>query len=162
MYPTIKMRYILLATNDFYRHSRVALPLAIVVCMSIEKRTNVQKLTFRTPDPRLEQNDSLLYEALDVDLLTWRSVLQSSLFSLYGIMGEARHFDILMKQKPSPSLDCIIRVQHEDEELFLSCIANYSFELDSYFGQKYTGVNARVRVKDHLSFLGALPSIDLI
>lgn len=89
-------------------------------------------------------------------------MIQASLFSLYGIVGEARHFDILMKQKNSPSLDCIVRVQSEDEELFSSCIANYSLELDSFFGQKYTGVNARIRVKEHLAFLGALHSIDLV
>lgn len=77
-------------------------------------------------------------------------------------MGEARHFDILMKQKNNPSLECIVRVQYEDEEMFLSCLANYSFELDSYFGQKYSGVNARIMVKEHLSYLGALSSIELL
>lgn len=119
-------------------------------------------LTSRTPDPKLKQKSGVLYEALDVDLLAWRSVLQGSLFSLYGIIGEARHFDILSKQKNEPSLDCIIRVQHEDEEMFLSCLANYSFELDRYFGQKYTGLNARITVKGHLAYLGALATFDFV
>ncbi|QFZ27282.1 putative mitochondrial zinc maintenance protein [Clavispora lusitaniae] len=115
-----------------------------------------------TPDPRLQKADDGLYEALDVDLLTWRSLIQHCLFALYGIVGEARHFDILMRQSSSPALDCIVRIQQEDEEMFLKCFANYSFALNNYFGQKYDGVNARICVKNHSAFLGALPSIELV
>lgn len=68
-------------------------------------------------------------------------------------MGDARHFDILVIEKSSPGLQCIVRIQKEDHEMFCTSINNYSFGLGDFFGLKYT-MSGRVAVAAQLAFLG--------
>lgn len=106
-----------------------------------------------TPDPELFQSLPSLYEELQVDLLTWRSLVSTALVDFYGLVGQARHFDILTHEKTRPGLQSIIRIQKEDVDVFCTSINNYSFGLGDYFGSKYT-MNGRVVVAEQLAFLG--------
>ncbi|SGZ50186.1 CIC11C00000003257 [Sungouiella intermedia] len=109
--------------------------------------------TTGTPDPELFQSLPSLYEELQVDLLTWRSLVSTALVDFYGLVGQARHFDILTHEMTRPGLQSIIRIQKEDVDVFCTSINNYSFGLGDYFGSKYT-MNGRVVVAEQLAFLG--------
>lgn len=116
-------------------------------------------LTGRIPDPRLKQSLAAVYEKLDVDLLTWRSIVGNALFGMYGLVGQARHFDVLVKQRSMPALKCIIRIQNEDSEVFATSISNYSFALGDYLGSELD-MSARVLVVALLAYLGMVSPLE--
>lgn len=79
--------------------------------------------------------------------------MSNSLVEFYGLMGDARHFDILVVEASRPSLQCIVRIQKDDREMFCTSINNYSFGLGDFFGLKYS-MNGRVAVAAQLAYLG--------
>lgn len=113
----------------------------------------------RLPDPELETSLNHIYRALDVDLLTWKSIVSTALFTLYGLVGQARHFDVLVKQKTMPALKCIIRVQPEDAEVFATSLSSHSFGLGDYFGSELE-LSGRVRVVSLLPYLGMVTPLE--
>ncbi|OBA20645.1 hypothetical protein METBIDRAFT_43253 [Metschnikowia bicuspidata var. bicuspidata NRRL YB-4993] len=114
-----------------------------------------------TPDPILEQNNRPLYNNIDVDLLTWRSMLTHALGQLYGLLGEASHFDVLVKQTQKPAVEAVVRIQEADVHRFCTSLLNYSCCLSDYLGQEYP-VSAYARVVDRLPFLGVVVDETLV
>lgn len=121
-------------------------------------QTLISILTFRIPDPELKNVLPAVYNSLNPDLLTWRSLVSNALSDFYGIVGLARHFDILAKLESQPGLECIIRIQKPDLEVFSTSMSNYSFALGDFFGSSHT-MSGRVLVVSHLDFLGMVGPI---
>lgn len=96
-----------------------------------------------------------------MDLLTWRALVSHSLSDLYGLLGEARHFDILVHTKTPPSLSAVIRIHSEDETVFRNSLTYYSFRLDNFLGRDYA-YGGNVKVVAHLPYLGALADRSLL
>lgn len=96
-----------------------------------------------------------------MDLLTWRALIAGALSDLYGIVGEARHHDILIKQDLLPALEAVIRIQPEDCDIFISSLVNYSFALSDHLGREYD-VSGYVRVEKLSPYLGMVVSKNLI
>lgn len=113
-----------------------------------------------TCDPSLQQTRPQLYEKLNIDLLTWRTLITNALADMYGIVGEARHFDILAKQQKTPALDAVIRVMPEDKDVFITSLASYNFSLSDHLGQEYD-VTASITVKNSSPYLGLLVTSEL-
>lgn len=106
----------------------------------------------RTPDPSLHDT------GLQVDVLTWRRLISGAMTELYGIVGNARHYDILGHQSSLPSKSALIRVQREDEQNFLNALAAYSFAMSDHFGSEYD-VPAYILVKKSTNYLSELVDI---
>lgn len=111
-------------------------------------------------DPSLQQTRPQLYDQLNIDLLTWRTLISNALAELYGIVGEARHFDILAKQQKPPALDAVIRIAPEDKDVFVTSLASYNFDLSGHLGREYD-VTASIKVKNSSPYLGQLVTSDL-
>lgn len=94
------------------------------------------------PDPIVHQDESKLkeYEQVDVDLITWRTIIMTSLNRMYGMIGESSPFDIPVK----PSLKSIVlKIQTEDEEKFNNSFLSYTFNLNKYTDMD---VNAYIKI----------------
>lgn len=114
----------------------------------------------RLCDPSLEQTRPQLFQNINIDLLTWRTLINSALADLYGIVGEARHYDILAKQQKPPALDAVIRIMPEDKDVFLTSLASYNLSLRDHLGLEYD-VTASITVKKSSPYLGQLVTSDL-
>ena len=133
---------------------------SISQCMFESFRRCSAFTNFRTCDPSLQQTRPQLYEKLNIDLLTWRTLITNALADMYGIVGEARHFDILAKQQKTPALDAVIRVMPEDKDVFITSLASYNFSLSDHLGQEYD-VTASITVKNSSPYLGLLVTSEL-
>lgn len=105
-------------------------------------------------------DNPLLFSKINVDLLTWRSLINRALRELNGIIGEARHFDILLKSDDG-GLRSVIRIQSEDAITFAESLEHSTFGLDEYLGQDYP-FSARVMVNRSLANLGLLVEQNMI
>ncbi|KAM9910853.1 hypothetical protein OXX69_004084 [Metschnikowia pulcherrima] len=114
-----------------------------------------------TPDPLLEQTNPDLYKNIDIDLLTWRSILVHALGELYGLLGEASHFDIFVKQTKRPALEAVVRIQAADLDRYITSLSNFSCSLSDYLGQEYP-FGAYARVSAHSPFLGMVSDEALV
>lgn len=101
------------------------------------------------------------YNNLRIELLTWRFTIMKCLNDLYGISGEARYFDILVKQTQAPAMEAIIRIYAEDKDMFKNSFSSYSGFLSDYIAKGYDSM-FYVRVVDELPFLGALADESLV
>lgn len=93
------------------------------------------------------------FNDLNIDWITWKSIILSSLGKLYGLIGEASHFDILQLQEARPSVKLIIRIQHEDKDKFINSFMAFTFKLSKFIGGDYD-VNCYIRVNKNNDHLG--------
>lgn len=103
----------------------------------------------------LRSNKPRLYQSTDVDLLTWRAIIEQALTEMYGISGLARHYDLMVKQTNKPALSAIVRVVPDDVKVFATSLAGFSCNLADFLGREYD-VNATVAFVDDAAFLGLL------
>lgn len=71
--------------------------------------------------------------------------------ALYGVVGEARHFDVLQRLNTAPR--AIIRVHPSDGDLFAASFMAYAFKLNRHLGDRYY-TEACIRVVKRAGFLG--------
>lgn len=102
-----------------------------------------------------------LFSKINVDLLTWRSLINRALRELHGIIGEARHFDLLLKSQQDGGLHSVVRIQSDDAVTFTESLEHSTFGLDEYLGQDFP-FSARVMVKRSLANLGSLIDQNMI
>lgn len=88
---------------------------------------------------------------MQIDAITWKTLVFSSMKALYGIVGEARHFDVLQRLKSAPR--AIIRVHRDDADLFVASFMAYAFKLNRHLGDTYF-TEACIRVAKRAAFLG--------
>ncbi|CAL1181864.1 unnamed protein product [Candida parapsilosis] len=94
-----------------------------------------------TPDPIILQDEtkSKEYEQIDIDLITWRTLITTSLGKMYGLIGESLPFDIPAKLS---SKSIILKIQTQDKEKFSNSSLSYTFNLN-----KYTDLDANCYIK---------------
>lgn len=66
------------------------------------------------PDPSIHQDETKLLEYdnnIDIDMITWKSIILLSLNKLYGLIGESSPFDLLTK---IDSKTILIRIHKDD------------------------------------------------
>lgn len=102
-----------------------------------------------------------VYNTLDVDLLSWHRILNDALFSVHGLVGQARYFDLLVKQTQLPALKAILRVEREDVAIFVTSLSNHMFTLGDMLGGDNAS-NAYVRVTQQSDDLADLLEVDLV
>lgn len=102
--------------------------------------------------PDIEQVDAIV-----IDKLSWKSIILTSLGKLYGLVGEASHFDVLQAENRSS----IIRLQSQDEVQFGNSLMAHTFLLNKYC-QLEADINCRVRINKCDRFLGAVIDDELI
>lgn len=93
------------------------------------------------------------FNDLTIDWITWKSIVLSGLGKLYGLIGEASHFDILQLQETRPAIKLIIRIQQEDKEKLINSLMAFTFKLSKFIGGDYD-VNCYVRVNKNNDHLG--------
>lgn len=91
------------------------------------------------------QNESI------IDKVVWKTIILASLGKLYGLVGEASHFDVLQNR----GLLAIIRIQLNDKDKFMSSLMSYTFNLVKYSSDMMNeDVNAYIKVNKCHNFLG--------
>ncbi|KAI5949739.1 hypothetical protein KGF57_004562 [Candida theae] len=83
------------------------------------------------PDPKIQHDEAKLkqYEKVDIDLITWKTLIMSSLNKVYGLIGESSPFDIPVKLSTKST---ILKIQIQDEEKFSNSFLSYAFDLSKY------------------------------
>lgn len=112
-------------------------------------RTNLTRIV----DPQFVKDHSEDYNDLSIDLITWKSIILSALGKLYGLIGEASHFDILQTLETKLAKKVIIRIQPEDKEKIINCLMAFTFKLSKFIGGEYD-TNCHVRVNKNSDYLG--------
>ncbi|CUM46112.1 unnamed protein product [Debaryomyces fabryi] len=107
----------------------------------------------RTVNQQFTNDSKDKFNDLSIDWITWKSIILSSLGKLYGLIGEASHFDILQLQETRPAMKLIIRIQHEDKDKFISSLMAFTFKLSKFIGGDYD-VNCYIRVNKNNDHLG--------
>lgn len=92
---------------------------------------------------------------MEVDNLTWKTLIGNSLKTLHGIRGDACHFDILDKPKSKPVNRVIIRTQVEDKELFITSLTNYTFWVGLHLGSEFD-TDGYLKINKQALYLGLL------
>lgn len=111
-------------------------------------------LTFnRVLDQQFINDNKDKFNDLNIDWITWKSIVLGSLGKLYGLVGEASHFDILQLQETKPAIKLIIRIQPEDKDKFINSFMAFTFKLSKFIGGDYD-VNCYVRVNKNNDHLG--------
>lgn len=80
---------------------------------------------------------------------------------MHGLAGQARHYDILVKQTQKPALSALIRIEKDDLQMFTMSLAGFSFSVAEYLGREYD-VNGSVAIIDHGPYLGLLADAKLV
>ncbi|ODV78208.1 uncharacterized protein CANTADRAFT_102061 [Suhomyces tanzawaensis NRRL Y-17324] len=115
-----------------------------------------------TPDPLVLQEPLFRsqFEQLEVDSLTWKQVVLASMKKMYGIVGEAAHFDVLHRTKKR----AIIRVQPEDEDKFKTSLFSYVTVMESFLGSSSScsDLECYVRVAKSAEHLGMVAESEFI
>jgi ribonuclease P/MRP protein subunit POP8 len=102
--------------------------------------------------PNVEQVDAIV-----IDKLSWKSIILTSLGKLYGLVGEASHFDVIQAE----NMTSIIRLHSQDQVRFGNSLMAHTFLLNKYC-QLGADVNCRVRINKCDRFLGAVIDDELI
>lgn len=114
------------------------------------------------PEPLVFQIEELKkeFESVEVDRITWKTLVASALKKLFGIVGESLHFDVLH----NTGKKCIIRIYLEDKEMFINSFNSYSMQLNDHFGHSLdtAEVECSLRVIKDSVFIGELIERDLI
>lgn len=111
-------------------------------------------LTFyRILDQQFINDNKDKFNDLNIDWITWKSIVLGSLGKLYGLVGEASHFDIFQLQETKPAIKLIIRIQPEDKDKFINSFMAFTFKLSKFIGGDYD-VNCYVRVNKNNDHLG--------
>ncbi|CUM63596.1 LOW QUALITY PROTEIN: uncharacterized protein PRCAT00001176001 [Priceomyces carsonii] len=87
---------------------------------------------------------------LEVDRITWKLIISVCLKKLYGLLGEASHFDVLMSTK----LKLLIRVYSQDQEMFQNSFLSFTFKLSDYLGRSDLDMICYIKVIKRANFLG--------
>ncbi|CAK9436873.1 uncharacterized protein LODBEIA_P13950 [Lodderomyces beijingensis] len=83
------------------------------------------------PDPSIFANSSLEAEFnnFDVSLSIWQSLFMSSLNKLYGLIGEASPYEIMVRKSKH---EVVLKIQFQDLEKFSNCFLSYTFNLSRF------------------------------
>lgn len=87
---------------------------------------------------------------LEIDEVTWQAIITASLRKLYGIFGEATHFELVQAYNIDPRLQAVIRIQQADESKFINSLMAYTFKLSRFTGDE-------VEVSSHVKVIDILP-----
>ncbi|KAK6873469.1 MAG: hypothetical protein M5E90_04685 [Asgard group archaeon] len=85
------------------------------------------------PDPSIHQDETKLLEYnnnIDIDMITWKSIILLSLNKLYGLIGESSPFDLLTK---IDSKTILIRIHKDDFFKFNNSLMSWTFNLNMYY-----------------------------
>lgn len=80
---------------------------------------------------------------------------------MHGLMGQARHYDILVKQMRRPALMVVCRIERADLKFFVTSLALFGFRLSDFLGGEFD-VGASVAVVDDAFHLGLLAAPQLV
>lgn len=92
-----------------------------------------------------------------LDFISLKSIITSSLGKLYGLIGEASHFDILEIRAKK----LIIRIQPQDVEKFRNSFMAFTFNA-SKFGVSTSEVSCFLKVNKSSPHLGLAVDEDFI
>lgn len=95
-------------------------------------------------------------EEYNIDLITWKTIISSSINKLYGLVGEARDFEIISyKGKNS-----ILRIHVQDKDIFITSFFGYTFNLNKYISSENESLNAYIKVSSHGDCLESVSEIN--
>ncbi|KAI5962249.1 uncharacterized protein KGF55_003325 [Candida pseudojiufengensis] len=110
------------------------------------------------PDPIIfeESNNSkhLLarYDAIEIDVVTWRTLIIKSLSKLYGLIGEASPFEIIKTENQSLNKTMILKIQLQDKDKFNNSLMSYTFNLNEYYND--LDLNCNIRIVKTENYIG--------
>lgn len=117
-------------------------------------------LTFRIPDANILDDVELTkdFSQVEIDTISWKTAVQSSLRKMYGLLGEASHFDILRNKNKK----AIIRIQYQDLEKFRNSLMSFTFRLNTLMGSSISSgdINCYIKVNGSGDYLGLLMDDD--
>ncbi|KAI5954474.1 hypothetical protein KGF54_002249 [Candida jiufengensis] len=102
------------------------------------------------PDPIIhaDTNESkqLLstYETIEMDLITWNTLILTSLNKLYGLIGESSPFEIIKHNNNPLQKQIILKIQVEDQSKFNNSLMSYTFNLSKYFNDLNLNCNFKI------------------
>lgn len=73
----------------------------------------------------------------------------------HGLIGQARHYDVLVKQTSKPALSALLRIVHDDLGVFTTSLAGFSFRLGEFLGREYDA-SATISITQHAPHLSLL------
>lgn len=91
-------------------------------------------LTCRSLDPHYAMRNETQVNGLEIDEVTWQAIITASLRKLYGLFGEATHFELVKVFNNDPQLQALIRIQQADESKFINSLMAYTFKLNRFTG----------------------------
>ncbi|CCE86088.1 Piso0_005737 [Millerozyma farinosa CBS 7064] len=107
-------------------------------------------LTCRSLDPQYVMRNETQVKSLEIDEVTWQAIITASLRKLYGIFGEASHFDLVQVFNNDPRLQAIIRIHYADESKFINSLMAYTFKLNRFTG-------GDIEASSHVKVIEILP-----
>lgn len=69
---------------------------------------------------------------LQIDKLTWITIISNSLKKLYGLVGEALFYEI--ESLDNNGKQCTIKILKEDEKMFINSFFTYKFIFNKIYG----------------------------
>lgn len=85
-------------------------------------------------DPQYAMRNETQVNSLEIDEVTWQAIITASLRKLYGLFGEATHFELVKVFNNDPQLQALIRIQQADESKFINSLMAYTFKLNRFTG----------------------------
>lgn len=88
----------------------------------------------RVFDPNfIEKNQQLEeYKSLELDKLTWITLITNAVGKLYGLVGESLFYEII--QLSDNGKKCNVKIMKEDEKVFKNSFFTYKFKFNAIYG----------------------------
>ncbi|EGW32508.1 uncharacterized protein SPAPADRAFT_61567, partial [Spathaspora passalidarum NRRL Y-27907] len=100
------------------------------------------------PEPISDSNLVQAYNAVAIDLITWRLFISTALNKLYGLIGESTPYDIIATPTDK---SIIIRTYYEDIDKFVTALMAYTFNLGK---DTQVDINCYIKVSKRGEFIG--------